>query len=104
MIEAGAVAHDLPVEGARLMETMTGSPPQAGPSGQALAVAWTDADARPVRLVIDEERRQVRLEDRLLDLTPLEFGLLATLAAVPGRVLRRNGLLRSRHLMMIAVS
>ena len=61
--------------------------------GDALVVDWTDADARPVRLVIDEDRHEVRLEDQVLDLTPVEFRLLAVLAAVPGRVLRRDGLL-----------
>ncbi len=62
-------------------------------SAPGLVVDWTDADMRPVRLEIDEERHEVRLEDRLLDLTPVEFRLLAILAAVPGRVLRRDGLL-----------
>jgi two-component system response regulator BaeR len=56
-------------------------------------VDWGDPNARPVRLEIDEDRHQVRLEGRLLDLTPVEFRLLAVLAAVPGRVLRRDGLL-----------
>jgi two-component system response regulator BaeR len=64
------------------------------PAGEGPAAAdWTDANARPVRLVIDEDRHQVRLEGQLLDLTPVEFRLLAVLAAVPGRVLRRDGLL-----------
>jgi two-component system response regulator BaeR len=71
----------------------------AGPStagearSDAVVVDWTDADSRPVRLVIDEDRHEVRLEDQVLDLTPVEFRLLAILAAVPGRVLRRDGLL-----------
>ena len=58
-----------------------------------MVVDWTDADSRPVQLVIDEDRHEVRLEDQVLDLTPVEFRLLAVLAAVPGRVLRRDGLL-----------
>jgi two-component system response regulator BaeR len=75
-----------------------GPPGQAGPAAagrtdEALVVDWTDADARPVRLVIDEDRHEVRLEDQVLELTPVEFRLLAVLAAVPGRVLRRDGLL-----------
>ena len=64
-----------------------------GRPGDALIVDWTDADSRPVRLVIDEDRHEVRLEDQVLDLTPVEFRLLAILAAIPGRVLRRDGLL-----------
>ena len=65
-----------------------------GESGDdRVVVDWAGEDARPVRLVIDEGRHQVRLEDRPLDLTPVEFRLLATLAAAPGRVLRRDALL-----------
>jgi two-component system, OmpR family, response regulator BaeR len=76
----------------------TGPAGHAGPAAadradEALVVDWTDADARPVRLVIDEDRHEVRLEGQVLDLTPVEFRLLAVLAAVPGRVLRRDGLL-----------
>ena len=73
--------------------------PAPGPSapadrpGEALVVDWTNADLRPVRLLIDEDRHEVRLEDQVLELTPVEFRLLAILAAVPGRVLRRDGLL-----------
>ena len=69
------------------------SPLPANAPGDSLVVDWTDADARPVRLVIDEDRHEVRLEDQVLELTPVEFRLLAILAAVPGRVLRRDGLL-----------
>ena len=65
---------------------------------EPLVTDWTDAETRPVRLVIDEDRHQVRLEDQLLDLTPVEFRLLAILAAVPGRVLRRDGLLDRLYL------
>ena len=73
--------------------------PAPGPSapadrpGEALVVDRTNADLRPVRLLIDEDRHEVRLEDQVLELTPVEFRLLAILAAVPGRVLRRDGLL-----------
>ena len=73
--------------------------PAPGPSapadrpGEALVVDWTNADLRPVRLSIDEDRHEVRLEDQVLELTPVEFRLLVILAAVPGRVLRRDGLL-----------
>jgi len=68
-------------------------PADAGRPSGAQVIDWTDADARAVRLVIDEDRHQVHLEGRLLDLTPVEFRLLAVLAAVPGRVLRREVLL-----------
>ena len=71
--------------------------PRSGADGEAdddrVVVDWAGEDARPVRLVIDEGRHQVRLEDKPLDLTPVEFRLLATLAAAPGRVLRRDALL-----------
>lgn len=70
---------------------------EAGPGAESAAdpaiVDWADQNARPVRLSIDESRHEVRLEDRLLDLTPVEFRLLAVLATVPGRVLRRDSLL-----------
>jgi two-component system response regulator BaeR len=58
----------------------------------------SDPDARPVHLEIDEDRHQVHLEGRLLDLTPVEFRLLAVLAADPGRVLRRDGLLERLYM------
>jgi two-component system response regulator BaeR len=76
-----------------LRRTRGSQRPVTATAGDAVVVDWTDADARPVRLSIDEERHEVRLEDQLLDLTPVEFRLLAVLAAVPGRVLRRDGLL-----------
>jgi two-component system response regulator BaeR len=44
-------------------------------------------------LAIDIERHRATLDGRPLDLTPVEFRLLATLAAVPGRVLSRDKLL-----------
>ena len=68
-------------------------PADAGRPAGAQVIDWTDAEARAVRLVIDEDRHQVHLEGRLLDLTPVEFRLLAVLALVPGRVLRREVLL-----------
>jgi DNA-binding response OmpR family regulator len=37
------------------------------------------------RLVVDVERREARLDGRLLDLTPTEWGILTSLTAVPGR-------------------
>ncbi|MBX5467878.1 MAG: response regulator transcription factor [Firmicutes bacterium] len=44
-------------------------------------------------LVVDEERRQVTLDGRRLDLTFTEFELLATLAKNPGRAFSRDELL-----------
>ena len=47
----------------------------------------------PVSLDIDESRHEIRLQGRLLSLTPVEFRLLAILAGTPGRVFRRHALL-----------
>jgi two-component system response regulator BaeR len=44
-------------------------------------------------LVLDEERHRATLDGRELDLTPVEFCLLRTLAATPGRVFSRDKLL-----------
>jgi two-component system response regulator BaeR len=44
-------------------------------------------------LVIDEERHVAALDGRALDLTPVEFRLLRTLASTPGRVFARERLL-----------
>jgi two-component system response regulator BaeR len=44
-------------------------------------------------LVINEERYAASFNDQLLDLTPVEFRLLKTLAATPGRVFSRDQLL-----------
>ena len=51
----------------------------------------------PAGLVIDEEKHQVSLDGKLLDLTPVEFRLLAALAAAPGRVFSRDGLLEKLY-------
>jgi len=53
------------------------TPPAAGPAG----------------LEMDEARRTVRVDGRVVDLTTLEFDLLATLARDPGVVVRRQALL-----------
>jgi two-component system response regulator BaeR len=45
------------------------------------------------RLVINVEEYQVALDDQALDLTPVEFRLLATLGSKPGRVFSRESLL-----------
>lgn len=44
-------------------------------------------------LVVDRKRHEVALAGAPLDCTPAEFGLLATLAAEPGRVFTRGQLL-----------
>jgi DNA-binding response OmpR family regulator len=44
-------------------------------------------------LVLDQEKRKVSLNDRLIILTPHEFGLLQTLMASPGKVFTRDELL-----------
>jgi len=44
-------------------------------------------------LVIDEANHKVSLDGKEIDLTPVEFRLLAALAAAPGRVFSRDGLL-----------
>lgn len=46
------------------------------------------------RLVIDPERREVRLDNELVPLTALEFDLLHFLASHPGRVWRRTELIK----------
>jgi len=44
-------------------------------------------------LALDEERHRATLDGRPLDLTPVEFRLLRTLAGAPGRVFSRDKLL-----------
>lgn len=44
-------------------------------------------------LVIDEDRRQVTVEGKSVDLTPTEWGLLLAIASVPGRVYSRYELI-----------
>src|SRR6185437_12293310 len=52
------------------------------------------ADASvPAGLTIDEEQYRAAFKGRQLDLTPVEFRLLKTLAAAPGRVFSRQQLL-----------
>lgn len=45
------------------------------------------------RLVVDEQAHQVAVGDRVIDLGPTDFALLATLARHPGRVLSKRLLL-----------
>jgi two-component system phosphate regulon response regulator PhoB len=44
-------------------------------------------------VMIDRERHRVTVEERLLDLTPSEFGLLEALVRQPGRVFSRSELI-----------
>jgi DNA-binding response OmpR family regulator len=44
-------------------------------------------------LVIDEQRRQVTVRGEIVELTPTEFGILAALSRVPGRVYSRYELI-----------
>ncbi|MEA3192199.1 MAG: two-component system, OmpR family, response regulator BaeR [Betaproteobacteria bacterium] len=55
------------------------------------------AAAAPAGLAIDEEKHQVSLDGKVLDLTPVEFRLLAALVAAPGRVFSRDGLLEKLY-------
>ncbi|RZU47375.1 two-component system response regulator BaeR [Fluviicoccus keumensis] len=48
-------------------------------------------------LVLDEERYQARLQGHNLDLTAVEFHLLKTLAARPGRIFNREQLMDSMY-------
>ena len=50
-------------------------------------------DAAACGLAIDETRHRAELDGRSLDLTPVEFRLLGTLASAPGRVFSRERLL-----------
>jgi two-component system response regulator BaeR len=55
-------------------------------------------------LVIDTARYQATLMGQALDLTPLEFRLLCTLAQAPGRVLSRSQLIDRLHEDQRAIS
>jgi DNA-binding response OmpR family regulator len=45
------------------------------------------------RVVVDEMRREVKVDGTLVALTPTEFGILTTLSRVPGRVYSRSELI-----------
>jgi two-component system response regulator BaeR len=53
--------------------------------------------ATPAGLVIDEASHKVSLDGKDIELTPVEFRLLAALAAAPGRVFSRDGLLEKLY-------
>jgi DNA-binding response OmpR family regulator len=52
---------------------------------------------RVADLTLDVPRMKVMMEDRVVDLTPTEFQLLATLARQPGRIFTRAQLLDAIH-------
>jgi DNA-binding response OmpR family regulator len=47
------------------------------------------------RLMIDEDRHEVAVDGKPIELTPTEWGILAALARVPGRVYSRYELINS---------
>ncbi|MEW5837969.1 MAG: response regulator [Pseudomonadota bacterium] len=61
--------------------------------GHLLPNATSDVQS-DAGLALDSERFSARLDGQALDLTPVEFRLLATLHAQPGRVFGRETLLR----------
>ena len=65
--------------------------PRRGPGAQAGAVSA--AGAAPSGLEVDEGRRVVRVDGSPIDLTALEFNLLAALVREPGIVVARQALL-----------
>jgi two-component system response regulator BaeR len=71
-----------------------GEPAAPTPAGQAASAA--PAPSAPA-LRIDDRRLQARYGAASLDLTPVEFRLLRTLAASPGRVFTRDQLLDALH-------
>ncbi len=65
--------------------------PRAGVTGGAA----TPAGAAPAGLALDEGRRSVRVDGAPVELTALEFNLLARLAREPGIVVARQAILES---------
>jgi two-component system response regulator BaeR len=65
------------------------------PSPLPVALPWPAVP--PPQLVVDEEGWRAAWAGRALDLTPIEFRLLSTLAAQPGRVYPRSQLLELLH-------
>jgi len=57
----------------------------------------TGISSKNSSLVIDEASHKVSLDGKEIDLTPVEFRLLAALAAAPGRVFSRDGLLEKLY-------
>ncbi|GAA0247373.1 response regulator transcription factor [Saccharothrix mutabilis subsp. mutabilis] len=61
---------------------------RAGATAQPAAASFGDG-----RLRIDQGRHEARWDGEVLDLTPTEWGILAAVAAVPGRVYSRYELI-----------
>ncbi len=61
--------------------------------GDAAAIDTADEVTRLDGLIIDVPRHEVRVDDEVIELTSLEFQLLATLAEAPGRVFTRRQLI-----------
>ena len=53
----------------------------------------TPSESEAARLIVDDDRHVATLDGQPLELTPVEFRLLKTLAAEPGRIVRRDRLL-----------
>jgi DNA-binding response OmpR family regulator len=70
-------------------QAVPGAPSGSDGSGTGSSATGT----APAGLEIDEGRRLVRVDGALVDLTALEFNLLALLAREPGIVVSRQGLL-----------
>jgi DNA-binding response OmpR family regulator len=68
-------------------------PRSGGPGGAPGPRAAADGGATPAGLEVDEGRRLVRVDDAPVELTALEFNLLALLAREPGIVVPRQALL-----------
>jgi DNA-binding response OmpR family regulator len=67
-----------------------------GASGTSRGEPGASADAEPIRLadlIVDRSRHEVRIGDRLVALTAVEFRLLVSLLEADGRVLTRDQLL-----------
>ena len=61
--------------------------------GQSAQAADRRQQLKVGELEVDRYRFEVRMKGRVVELTPKEFELLATLAGTPGRVFGRNELL-----------
>ena len=64
-------------------------------AGTAQRGRGADAAIEVAGLRVDSDRREVRLDGRVVELTYVEFELLRTLAATPGRVFSRRALLEA---------
>jgi DNA-binding response OmpR family regulator len=61
--------------------------------GRSPEAPWPRLSFGDGQVVIDEGRREVVVRDRLVDLTPTEWGLVTSLAQFPGRVYSRAELI-----------